>query len=107
MDTMTVFLCLGLLLLGTALGYFIGSLRAASRYGKDLAAARTAEELLSKRTATLESEAQLATELTAAVGPLAAGVRNLENRVHASEETRAEYLSRLDTNIQYLLARNA
>ncbi|QCP05310.1 DNA recombination protein RmuC [Brevibacterium sp. CS2] len=94
------------LLAGAALGWLIGAARTRSGYAAQLAEARTAERLLTDRTAALEADARLATELTSAVGPLAAGVKSLHTEVGRHDRERIEQITRLSTQIAALTEQN-
>lgn len=94
------------LLVGAALGWLVGAARTRSGYVARLAEAQTAERLLSERTAALEADARLATELTSAVGPLAAGVRSLHTEVGRHDRERIEQITRLSTQIAALTEQN-
>ncbi|MCK1803856.1 DNA recombination protein RmuC [Brevibacterium sp. R8603A2] len=94
------------LLVGAALGWLIGAARTRSGYVGQLAEARTAQRLLTDRTAVLEADARLATELTSAVGPLAAGVKSLHTEVGRHDRERIEQITRLSTQIAALTEQN-
>lgn len=95
------------LVAGAILGWFAGSARARSHYAVELAQAQTKSELLSERTANLEADASIATELTAAVGPLAASVRDLQTHMRAQDHERVEQIARLSEHVTALTQQNA
>ncbi|GAA2001683.1 DNA recombination protein RmuC [Brevibacterium samyangense] len=102
MDLLTLFLVLAVLLIGLAVGFFLGTARTRAALSVELAEARTAERMLGERTAALEADAQLAGEVTAAVGPLAAGVRRLQESLDLQDRHRLEQLTHLDAQITQL-----
>lgn len=89
------------------LGYLLGASRTRASMSAELASATTASRLLEDRTQALEADAGLATEITAAVGPLAAGVRDLQTHVRDQERRRIAELSRLSEQVTHLSAQNA
>lgn len=107
MDLLTVSLVVIVLVIGAALGYLLGFQRGRSAQSVELAEARTAQRLLSERAAALEADARLATEVTAAVGPLSAGVRALQQSVGEQDRARLAQLTRLDEQITQLARRSA
>lgn len=94
------------LALGAVLGYALGFSRARSRLSVRLAQAETAQQLLSDRSEALEADARLAGELTGAVGPLAAGVRRLQEELTETERQRIEQMSRLSEQLHHLSQQN-
>lgn len=95
------------LVAGAVLGLLAGSARTRSRYSVELAQAQTKTELLTERTANLEADAAIAAELTAAVGPLAASVRDLKAHMHQQDHERIDQIARLSENITSLTQQNA
>ena len=83
------------LALGAVIGFLFGSARTRSEMSTRLAQAETARQLLTDRSEALEADARLAGELTGAVGPLAAGVRRLQEDLTETERQRIEQMTRL------------
>lgn len=94
------------LALGAALGYMFGRSRARTQFSVRLAQAETAQQLLTDRSEALEADARLAGELTGAVGPLAAGVRRLQQDLSETERQRIEQMTRLSEQLAHLSQQN-
>lgn len=91
---------------GTFLGWLAGASRARAQTSAQLTKAQTTATLLSERTANLEADAALATELTAAIGPLAAQVRDLQSNLHQQDQQRVDQAARLSEHIALLTRQN-
>ena len=61
---------------------------------------------MSQRTEDLEADAQMAGEITAAIGPLAASVKNLQENLHSQDRTQIEQITRLNSQIGHLSQQN-
>ena len=94
------------LALGAVIGYLFGSARTRSEMSTRLAQAETARQLLTDRSEALEADARLAGELTGAVGPLAAGVRRLQEDLTETERQRIEQMTRLSEQLTHLSQQN-
>lgn len=106
MTYMTALFCALFLVIGIGLGLVIGNLVARNRFTAQLVEAQTARTMLGERTHDLEADAALATELTAAVGPLSSGLRTLQADVGRHERDRIEQISRLSEQITSLSDQN-
>ncbi|RBP66188.1 DNA recombination protein RmuC [Brevibacterium sanguinis] len=94
------------ILLSTVLGFLLGRALTRSRYLERLTRAETKAQLLSARTEDLEADAQMAGEITAAIGPLAASVRHLHENIQAQDRTQIEQITRLNAQISHLSQQN-
>lgn len=94
------------IVLAAALGFLLGRLLTRSRYLERLTRAETTSRILSERTEDLEADAQMAGEITAAIGPLAASVKNLQENIHAQDRTQIEQITRLNSQIGHLSQQN-
>ncbi|MYM19658.1 DNA recombination protein RmuC [Brevibacterium sp. 5221] len=106
METSLIVTAVVFLLLGLAVGALVGAMAVRARTAARLAEAQTARGLLAERNAALEADAALATELTAAVGPLSNGVRTLQSEVGRHERERIDQLARLSEQISGLSEQN-
>jgi DNA recombination protein RmuC len=89
-----------------ALGFLLGRTLTRSRYLERLTRAETTSRILSERTEDLEADAQMAGEITAAIGPLAASVKNLQENLHSQDRTQIEQITRLNSQIGHLSQQN-
>ncbi len=94
------------LIIGIVIGWLLGTASTRNRYTRRLAESETARTMLGERTSALEADAALATELTAAVGPLSASMRTLQSEVGRHERERIEQISRLSEQISGLSEQN-
>ncbi|WP_181275650.1 DNA recombination protein RmuC [Brevibacterium oceani] len=94
------------IVLAAALGFLLGRSLTRSRYLERLTRAETTSRILSERTEDLEADAQMAGEITAAIGPLAASVKNLQENLHAQDRTQIEQITRLNSQIGHLSQQN-
>ncbi|WP_432791415.1 DNA recombination protein RmuC [Brevibacterium sp. K11IcPPYGO002] len=94
------------IVLAAALGFLLGRSLTRSRYLERLTRAETTSHILSQRTEDLEADAQMAGEITAAIGPLAASVKNLQENLHAQDRTQIEQITRLNSQIGHLSQQN-
>ncbi|SMX92735.1 DNA recombination protein RmuC [Brevibacterium linens] len=94
------------IVLATALGFLLGRSLTRSRYLERLTRAETTSRILSQRTEDLEADAQMAGEITAAIGPLAASVKNLQENLHTQDRTQIEQITRLNSQIGHLSQQN-
>ena len=94
------------IVLAAALGFLLGRSLTRSRYLERLTRAETTSRILSQRTEDLEADAQMAGEITAAIGPLAASVKNLQENLHAQDRTQIEQITRLNSQIGHLSQQN-
>ena len=94
-------------LIGAVLGWLAGAARARAGLAARVAQAETASSLLAERSAALEADATLASELTQAVGPLAAGVKNLQDHVSRHDRERIAEIARLSEHITQLSRQNS
>lgn len=106
--TLTSVIVAGLvfLLVGAVIGWLLGSMRAHHGDAVKLARAETAHQLLTQRTDALEADAALATELTGAVGPLAASVKQLQTDLGRQERERGAEVAGLKQQITTLAQQN-
>lgn len=94
------------IVLAAALGFLLGRSLTRSRYLERLTRAETTSRILSQRTEDLEADAQMAGEITAAIGPLAASVKNLQENLHTQDRTQIEQITRLNSQIGHLSQQN-
>lgn len=94
------------IVLAAALGFLLGRSLTRSRYLERLTRAETTSRILSERTEDLEADAQMAGEITAAIGPLAASVKNLQENLHSQDRTQIEQITRLNSQIGHLSQQN-
>lgn len=94
------------IVLSAALGFLLGRALTRSRYVERLTRAETTSRILSDRTEDLEADAQMAGEITAAIGPLAASVKNLQDNLHAQDRSQIEQITRLNSQIGHLSQQN-
>ena len=94
------------IVLAAALGFLLGRALTRSRYLERLTRAETTSRILSERTEDLEADAQMAGEITAAIGPLAASVKNLQENLHSQDRTQMEQITRLNSQIGHLSQQN-
>ncbi|MDN5877778.1 MAG: DNA recombination protein RmuC [Brevibacterium sp.] len=94
------------IIISTALGFLLGRAHTRSRYIERLTRAETTSQILSTRTEDLEADAQMAGEITAAIGPLAASVNHLQENLQAQDRTQLEQITRLNTQIGHLSQQN-
>lgn len=94
------------ILLSAVLGFLLGRALTRSKYLERLTRAETTSQLLADRTEDLEADAQMAGEITAAVGPLAASVRQLQDNLQAQDRTQLEQITRLNAQISHLTQQN-
>jgi DNA recombination protein RmuC len=94
------------IVLAAALGFLLGRSLTRSRYLERLTRAETTSRILSERTEDLEADAQMAGEITAAIGPLAASVKNLQDNLQAQDRTQIEQITRLNSQIGHLSQQN-
>src|SRR5699024_12234015 len=74
-----------------------------------LAGATRAEptsRIRSERAEDLEAAAQMSVEITAAIGPLAASLKNLQENLHSQDRTQMEQITRLNSQIGHLSQQN-
>lgn len=110
MNTLTIIAVLAALLIGlvagAVLGWLAGASRARTQGAVEVTKAQTTSAILSQRTATLEADAALAAELTAAIGPLAAQVRDLQTNLNQHDHQRVDQVARLSEHIAMLTKQN-
>jgi DNA recombination protein RmuC len=107
MHTATLaFVLLLVLALGLVLGWLLGAARARSSLQERLVRAETTARLLQDRSEALEADAQVAGELTAAVGPLASDLRTLSQHVSGQDRQQAARLAGLDEQLRQLALQN-
>jgi DNA recombination protein RmuC len=110
MDSMEAITLSGSLILvlaiGIALGWWLGSTRTRAQSQERLVRAETTAHILSQRTEALEADAQVAGELTAAVGPLTSTVRALTQQVTGQDRQQTARLAGLDEQLRQLAAQN-
>ncbi|WP_035281757.1 DNA recombination protein RmuC [Brevibacterium album] len=94
------------LVVGLALGWLAGAARARASLQERLVRAETTARLLQDRSETLEADAQVAGELTAAVGPLSADLRTLSQHVSGQDRQQAARLAGLDEQLRQLALQN-
>ncbi|GAA1528202.1 MULTISPECIES: DNA recombination protein RmuC [Brevibacterium] len=94
------------IIIGAALGFLLGRALTRSRYIERLTRAETMSRILTDRTEDLEADAQMAGEITAAIGPLAASVNHLQENLQAQDRTQLEQITRLNTQIGHLSQQN-
>ena len=94
------------IVLAAALGFLLGRSLTRSRYLERLTRAETTSRIMSQRTEDLEADAQMAGEITAAIGPLAASVKNLQENLHSQDRTQIEQITRLNSQIGHLSQQN-
>ncbi|GAA1633823.1 DNA recombination protein RmuC [Brevibacterium sanguinis] len=94
------------IVLSAALGFLLGRALTRSRYVERLTRAETTSQILSTRTEDLEADAQMAGEITAAIGPLAASVRQLHESVRTQDTAQVEQITRLNAQISHLSQQN-
>ena len=94
------------LAIGIALGWWLGSNRSRAQSQERLVRAETTAQILSQRTEALEADAQVAGELTAAVGPLTSTVRALTQQVTGQDRQQTARLAGLDEQLRQLAAQN-
>src|SRR5699024_6773773 len=85
------------IVLAAALGFLLGRALTRSRYLERLTRAETTSRILSERTEDLEADAQMAGEITAAIGPLASCVKNLQAYLHSQDRTQMEQITRMNS----------
>lgn len=94
------------LAVGLAIGWWLGAARTRAQQQERLVRAETTAQLLSQRTETLEADAQVAGELTAAVGPLTSTVRALTQQVTGQDRQQTARLAGLDEQLRQLALQN-
>lgn len=94
------------IIISAALGFLLGRAHTHSRYIERLTRAETTSRILTSRTEDLEADAQMAGEITAAIGPLAASVNHLQENLQAQDRTQLEQITRLNTQIGHLSQQN-
>ncbi|SMX68551.1 DNA recombination protein RmuC [Brevibacterium sp. 239c] len=94
------------IIISAALGFLLGRAHTRSRYIERLTRAETTSRILTNRTEDLEADAQMAGEITAAIGPLAASVNHLQENLQAQDRTQLEQITRLNTQIGHLSQQN-
>ena len=94
------------IVLAAALGFLLGRSLTRSRYLERLTRAETTSRIMSQRTEDLEADAQMAGEITAAIGPLAASVKNLQENLHSQDRMQIEQITRLNSQIGHLSQQN-
>ncbi len=94
------------ILLSAALGFLLGRALTRSHYLERLTRAETKSQLLADRTEDLEADAQMAGEITAAIGPLAASVKHLHENLQAQDRAQIEQITRLNAQINHLTQQN-
>ncbi len=107
MEAITLSVALVLVLAaGIAIGWWLGVTRARAHSQDRLVRAETTAQILSERTEALEADAQVAGELTAAVGPLTSDVRSLAQHVTGQDRQQAARLAGLDEQLRQLALQN-
>lgn len=107
MEALTLAVALVLVLAaGIAIGWWLGTTRARAQSQDRLVRAETTAQILSQRTESLEADAQVAGELTAAVGPLTSDVRTLAQQVTGQDRQQAARLAGLDEQLRQLAQQN-
>lgn len=107
MEALTLAVALVLVLAaGIAIGWWLGTTRARAQSQDRLVRAETTAQILSQRTEALEADAQVAGELTAAVGPLTSDVRTLAQQVTGQDRQQAARLAGLDEQLRQLAQQN-
>ncbi|HLS32827.1 MAG TPA: DNA recombination protein RmuC [Brevibacterium sp.] len=107
MEALTLAAALVLVLAaGIAIGWWLGSTRARAHLQDRLVRAETTAQILSDRSEALEADAQVAGELTAAVGPLTSDVRSLAQHVTGQDRQQAARLAGLDEQLRQLALQN-
>ncbi|GAA4516184.1 DNA recombination protein RmuC [Brevibacterium yomogidense] len=107
MEALTLAVALVLVLAaGIAIGWWLGTIRARAQSQDRLVRAETTAQILSQRTEALEADAQVAGELTAAVGPLTSDVRTLAQQVTGQDRQQAARLAGLDEQLRQLAQQN-
>ena len=94
------------IVLAAALGFLLGRALTRARYVERLTRAETTAQILTNRTEDLEADAQMAGELTAAIGPLAASARHLHETVQTQDRAQLEQITRLNAQISHLSQQN-
>lgn len=94
------------IIISVVLGFLLGRAHTRSRYIERLTRAETTSRILTNRTEDLEADAQMAGEITAAIGPLAASVNHLQENLQAQDRTQLEQITRLNTQIGHLSQQN-
>lgn len=94
------------IVISAALGFLLGRALTRSRYIERLTRAETTSRILTDRTEDLEADAQMAGEITAAIGPLAASVNHLQENLQDQDRTQLEQITRLNTQIGQLSQQN-
>lgn len=94
------------IVLSLVIGFVLGRTLTRSRYVERLTRAETTSRILSDRTEDLEADAQMAGEITAAIGPLAASVRHLHENLQSQDRTQIEQITRLNAQIGHLSQQN-
>ncbi|GEB23082.1 DNA recombination protein RmuC [Brevibacterium aurantiacum] len=94
------------IIISVALGFLLGRAHTRSRYIERLTRAETTSRILTNRTEDLEADAQMAGEITAAIGPLAASVNHLQENLQSQDRTQLEQITRLNTQIGHLSQQN-
>lgn len=94
------------IVLAAVLGFLLGRALTRSRYVERLTRAETTSKILTDRTEDLEADAQMAGELTAAIGPLAASVKHLHESVQTQDRAQLEQITRLNAQISHLSQQN-
>ncbi|MCF2570973.1 DNA recombination protein RmuC [Brevibacterium sp. UCMA 11754] len=94
------------IIISVVLGFLLGRAHARSRYIERLTRAETTSRILTSRTEDLEADAQMAGEITAAIGPLAASVNHLQENLQSQDRTQLEQITRLNTQIGHLSQQN-
>lgn len=94
------------IIISAALGFLLGRAHTHSRFIERLTRAETTSRILTSRTEDLEADAQMAGEITAAIGPLAASVNQLQENLQAQDRTQLEQITRLNTQIGHLSQQN-
>lgn len=94
------------IVLAAALGFLLGRALTRARYVERLTRAETTSQILTNRTEDLEADAQMAGELTAAIGPLAASVKHLHESVQTQDRAQLEQITRLNAQISHLSQQN-
>ena len=94
------------IIISALLGFLLGRAITRARYIERLTRAETTSRILTNRTEDLEADAQMAGEITAAIGPLAASVNHLQENLQAQDRTQLEQITRLNTQIGHLSQQN-
>lgn len=94
------------IIISVLLGFLLGRAHTRSRYIERLTRAETTSRILTSRTEDLEADAQMAGEITAAIGPLAASVNHLQENLQSQVRTQLEQITRLNTQIGHLSQQN-